>query len=301
MPFVACTDFETYAAAMPGDGVQLLLTDAGRFEGWLRRHRGARCWVTHGEVRRPHLLRLGTTRRAIFTMLTTPDGAQVFNGEELRPGQVAWSAPGIELNNRVLRGTGWATWSFPLAAFEAAAAQLLGPVPAFLPAGVRLLDPPPGTLPWLLRCLVRLIRNPGTEEPAVVEDLLHATLSCLPRGEAAAPSHGQRGAVLERLAALADAADGDALTVQGACAALGVKLRTLNACTQVGLGLSAGTYLRRRRLHAAHAALRDGSGVTEAATAQGFWELGRFAAEYRALFGQAPSVTARLRRAAAAP
>jgi hypothetical protein len=33
------------------------------------------------------------------------------------------------------------------------------------------------------------------------------------------------------------------------------------------------------------------STVTDIATEFGFWELGRFSVEYRALFGEAPSVT----------
>jgi AraC family ethanolamine operon transcriptional activator len=51
-------------------------------------------------------------------------------------------------------------------------------------------------------------------------------------------------------------------------------------------------YLARRRL--AEAVVTTTS-VTEVAMANGFWELGRFAAEYRSLFGETPSMT--LRRA----
>jgi AraC-like DNA-binding protein len=54
-------------------------------------------------------------------------------------------------------------------------------------------------------------------------------------------------------------------------------------------------YLLLRRMTLAHRALQAANPVettvTEVATRFGFWHFGRFAGEYRALFGEAPSVT----------
>ena len=62
-------------------------------------------------------------------------------------------------------------------------------------------------------------------------------------------------------------------------------------------------YLWLRRMHLTRRALLQASPatatVTALATDHGFWELGRFASEYRALFGETP--VASLRRATAEP
>ena len=56
-------------------------------------------------------------------------------------------------------------------------------------------------------------------------------------------------------------------------------------------------FLLRRRMHLARRALREAdpaaTTVTAIATQFGFWELGRFAAEYRILFNEPPSATLR--------
>jgi AraC-like DNA-binding protein len=83
------------------------------------------------------------------------------------------------------------------------------------------------------------------------------------------------------------------------CAAIGVSERTLRACSAKILGVSAGQYMRVRRLYLARADLRsrDSPATSVASVAQrhGFTELGRFAVEYRTIFGEKPSDT--LRRA----
>ena len=81
------------------------------------------------------------------------------------------------------------------------------------------------------------------------------------------------------------------------CAAIGVPERTLRFCCQQQLGMGPIHYLWQRRMYLARRSLQNADPaamtVTEIATEHGFWELGRFSVEYRALFGESPSATLR--------
>jgi AraC-like DNA-binding protein len=86
------------------------------------------------------------------------------------------------------------------------------------------------------------------------------------------------------------------------CRIAAVSQRTLRHAFHVVYGVTPHRYLRMQRMIAAReellAAEADGRTVTEIATGFGFFELGRFAVEYRSMFGESPSAT--LRRASGA-
>ncbi|MGQ0671632.1 MAG: helix-turn-helix domain-containing protein [Hyphomicrobium sp.] len=83
------------------------------------------------------------------------------------------------------------------------------------------------------------------------------------------------------------------LTVAELCRASGVSRRTLQYCFQDVLGIGPATFLRAVRLDGARRLIKTSNSVTEAAAHWGFWHFGRFAHDYRAMFGELPSETFR--------
>ncbi|WP_072394129.1 helix-turn-helix domain-containing protein [Hyphomicrobium sp. CS1GBMeth3] len=82
----------------------------------------------------------------------------------------------------------------------------------------------------------------------------------------------------------------DAYTrVEELCRTLGVSRRALQYSFQETLGLKPSTYLRAVRMNGARRAMKEASSVAEAATLWGFWHFGRFARDYKAMFGELPS------------
>ena len=79
----------------------------------------------------------------------------------------------------------------------------------------------------------------------------------------------------------------------------GVGARTLETSFREVTGLSPMKFLRVRRLNAARHTLATGDpdeiSVKSVAMSQGFWHLGRFARDYKLLFGENPSATLTLR------
>jgi AraC family ethanolamine operon transcriptional activator len=85
------------------------------------------------------------------------------------------------------------------------------------------------------------------------------------------------------------------LSVEQLATAAGVSQRTLRDAFHEYFGAAPVEYLNRRTLHLVRRALKASDPamvtVTEIATQFGVWELGRFARDYRCLFGELPSKT----------
>ena len=104
-----------------------------------------------------------------------------------------------------------------------------------------------------------------------------------------------RDQVLRKVRDLVASAGDRVLHVEDLCRVANVSERTLRTVFNETFALGPLRYLRHRRLHLVRAALRAAhpgrDTVASIAAEFGFWEFGRFAKEYRALFGELPSQT----------
>jgi AraC-like DNA-binding protein len=175
-----------------------------------------------------------------------------------------------------------------------------------LPAGVQLWHVAPSALRSFTRLYLATIHANSAHPiaPAYVDaarDLEHeltsALLECLSGQPLKAPTaKRQRHLTLMTRFEAVLRAQPDCLPVAvNVCTALGVSLRTLQTCCRKHLGMPPGRYFHFRQLHRVHHALRgaDPTRTTVSAIARryGVTELGRFAGNYRALFGEHPSAT----------
>jgi AraC family ethanolamine operon transcriptional activator len=109
------------------------------------------------------------------------------------------------------------------------------------------------------------------------------------------PPRSLRRAAVARIEEYLHALRGEPPSIPVLCAFAGVSERTLQYAFREHLGMTPVRYLKLLRLDRVHRELRDPrsdlASVTEAAVRSGFYDLGRFAGDYRSLFGELPSET----------
>jgi AraC-like DNA-binding protein len=291
----AFTNPDEYRAGIGLVSVSLVLTGRGEF-------RASLTWL---KLRHLHLLYGRENMARIAYMALPPARAFVsfpigrgvpltWNGLALQPGDIVVHSRGERMHQWSRGVSRWGLASLP--ATQLAARGSAG----------RVLRPSPTAAARLRRLQMKACdfakRGPQNDPHAaeVLErELTDALVDCLTAPEAAGNSTTKRrhAQIMNRLEDALSERGGRQPSLPELCAALGVPERTLRACCVEFLGLSPGRYLRLRRLNLARAALRQAdpamTGVAEIARRYQFSELGRFAADYRAVFGETPSATLR--------
>jgi AraC-like DNA-binding protein len=301
--FADLDDFRTQIRPSPRD---FLLTGKGQFSAsvtktdlvdvWTQSTSGSRPWAWHVALE---------SARVAIVFSPTPGSVMKYGGAEL----------GEDEGGLILRGRH--LWLRSLGSTQAASVSM--PIDVLTQQSIVLLDRDlassqdrhviniPAAAMTRLRRLHAAVTNLASTAPEIIANVhaakgLDAALTeifidCIDSGM---PTRGRSVrhhiAILRRMLDLEEQHAEEPLYVADICRKLGVSSRLLQRICFEQIGLRPKQYFILRRLHLARRALRNappGSLVTDIATRFGFWELGRFAVNYRAVFGETPSATVR--------
>jgi AraC-like DNA-binding protein len=199
----------------------------------------------------------------------------------------------------------WGSMSLPLTDSPVVDEAIIG-YSLTPPKSEQVIKPPPGAMANLQRlhaaaALVatgapEMFQNPQAAR-GIEQILLQALVSCLESNNAngPTPTEVRHQKIMERFHAIIKANATSPLYVLEMAQGAGASLRSLTVCCQEHLGMGPKKYLLLRRMNLARQALSEADGdeltVTDVATLYGFWQFGRFAGEYKSLFGELPSET----------
>ena len=304
----AFTDPDEYAAAIRGATVELTATGLGDFNAKLTRIDLNRIWMQRFAESLPRIMHSAVASgRAFLSFDTQPGPRQLWGGNETGPSNIIRYRADQEYFRQSSGSACFGTMSISRKDMASIGAVMAG-VDLAPPKDPLVLTPPPSAMTRLQRLHAaaghlaenapEIIANPDTAR-GLEQALIEAMVDCLVDGEGREPSlaQGQHAVVMRRFHRAVEEHVGEPLYIPEICKKIGVSERTLRMCCQEHLGMAPKRYLLLRRMHLTRTALRradpDATSVTAIGTRYGFWELGRFAVEYQALFGESPSDTLR--------
>ena len=286
--------------------MQVLPIQKGDFRAELIQVSFQRLGLQRGQESMPRVLH-GYVRpeRAVIGFLTDADqpGHQ-HCGMQVSPPDIIFNSSHT-MHRKTQAASRWGSMSLAVDEFAAVSKSLVGrelSVPAVSclvrPASesfARLLKLHEVVV-YLAKSMPEILANREVSN-ALENELIEAMVQCLDGGNPVVMTQKGRNhwQILKRLEEYLAENLLQPLYVADICAATDATERLLRACCQEYLGMSPTRYLWLRRMHLARRALALGtpetSSVTQIATDNGFWELGRFSVEYRSLFGESPSAT----------
>ena len=304
---VTFTDPEHYQAAISPAQVEILVTAKGQCNAALAGIELDRVKLQRGRESLPRVARatVKADRLALFFLASADQASTYHSGRVLGFGEIVASAAGSTHQLRTDGPCHWATLSMTRDDLAAASHALVGrdlierSVTRYmrppLPAMMRLLCLHE-TVNKLAECALNILAEPERAR-ALDQALVHAMVKCVSESKPVQMSKGplRHSSIIARFEELLAENCNQPLHLAEVCAALDTSERTLRTSCMEHLGMGPIRYLWLRRMHLVHRALVLAEAaketVTQVATGNGFFELGRFSVEYRALFGEAPSAT----------
>jgi AraC-like DNA-binding protein len=298
-------DFE---AALRADGVlSLLVTGHGRFRARLTELTLHDLCLSAGDEHLPRIAFIAIPADTVLVSLPIGCGPwPVWGGIESQASEIITFGPDQRVYARSDGPCRWGAIRLPAEDFAQYGRALSGAELVLPPAG--RWRSPRAALRQLLRLHQAAVRRVEARSDVLADaeaahgleqQVIEALVECLSAGSVEEETEGaaRHRAVLARLEDLL--ASEPLLGVADICTALDVSERMLRECCNRHLGIGPSRYLRGRRMQRVHRALRSeasgGLSVSEVARRHRFHDLGRFAANYRAIYGELPSATSRRR------
>ena len=305
------SDALSFQAAISTADLQLLPTARGRFRAELTKVCMDQLWMQRFYQNLP-LVNAGAMKpgRRVFTFFTSAEPQAMRHcGMDVLSGDIIVNNFD-EIHQQTEPEFRFGSMSLTTRALDAACKAITGR--EFSGSPLKHLVRPNAALMSRLLKLHEMVGQIATTMPEVLEvpeaarsleqQLIHILVRCLTDGASVRITSGGRrhDMIVAKFEEYLEANPNIPLYLPEICAAIGAAERTLRMACQEHLGMGPIRYLALRRMNLVRRALlRAGSStttVTRIATDHGFWELGRFSVNYRALFGETPSET--LRRSA---
>lgn len=282
----------------------LIVSERGSFNATLTVVNVGHVWLQSGgeSLARTMRIAIGDSPRSLAFLADGQDAPVIQSGAEFGAGDVVCFGRNTNHFQRSFGPIRWMAISVKPGAFERAIKAM---------TGAELLDPSASlwgkpsaeTLNRLRALHIEVIRmasagevtldHPGVQL-SLEQAFAGAMTACLTNGADGpySPGRSRHQQVMLRFAEWLDTNNDRAVYLQDVCSALGVSAPTLRRCCTEHLGMTPMHYLWLRRMNLARQELRlRPTSVTAAAMNFGFWHLGRFAEEYRTLFGESPGAT----------
>jgi AraC-like DNA-binding protein len=305
----AFTDPIEYQAAIRAADVTVVPTARGDFRAELTRIDFDRLWMQRFAESAPVVKHTAMHRqRSIIVFLTRRDQPEIHHGGmEVSADDIVAYGSGASVHHRTTAPCRFGSMSLTPEDLAQTSHALLGRELA-APADTGLVRPTRHLLARLRRLHFAAERL-AASAPDVLTDreasrsleeaLTQTMIWCLASGDRLDADRRFRShaAVMARLEDFLVANPDRPLYLSEICVAVNASERTIRACCQEHLGMGPVRYLWLRRMHLARRALslasEGAATVTSIAMAHGFWELGRFAGDYRSLFGETPLASLR--------